>query len=196
MVNICVVYRANCSLGLSPRLGSAEPQTSRSSRRRASPARLRRSGSLDLDPDIFKTTILTDTDAGMEAVAHLSQLSIPSKRSRTNQGIIKRRDTFPPRCLTVAPKGRMLSRNASVERTFSLPSNPTPSPCSSFLLPSYPLAALPGGILTPTLSRRCADPSLSMSNTWPNKKESGPHRRDAGPWSDTAGTAKGKEGRG
>ncbi|XP_068608387.1 TOG array regulator of axonemal microtubules protein 1 [Brachionichthys hirsutus] len=134
-----------------PSFSSAEPQTCRSSRRR-----LWRSGSLNLDPDIFKTTILTDTDA-------------------------------------VAPKGRMLSRNASVERTFSLPSNPTPSSCSSFLLPSYPLAALPGGILTPTLSRRCADPSLSMSNTWPNKKESGPHRRDASPWSDTAGTAKGDD---
>lgn len=92
-------------------------------------------------------------------------------------------------CLTVAPKGRALSRNPSVERTFSLPSNPTAS--GSFLLPSYPLATLPGGILTPTLSRRHADSSLSMSNTWPNKRENSPHRRDTSPWRDAAGAAKG-----
>ncbi|XP_068195081.1 TOG array regulator of axonemal microtubules protein 1 isoform X2 [Antennarius striatus] len=142
-----------------PSFSSAEPQKSQSSRRQASPAALRRSGSLNLDPDIFKTTSLTDTDV-------------------------------------VAPKGRMLSRNPSVERTFSLPSNPTPSSASSsssFLLPSYPLATLPGGILTPTLSRRCADSSLSTSNTWPNKKESSPHQRDSSPWRDTASTAKGDD---
>ncbi len=91
--------------------------------------------------------------------------------------------------LTVAPKGRMLSRNPSVERTFSLPSNPTTS--GSFLLPSYPLATLPGGMLTPTLSRRHADSSLSMSNTWPNKRESSPHQRDTSPWRETTGAAKG-----
>ncbi|XP_070776477.1 TOG array regulator of axonemal microtubules protein 1 [Enoplosus armatus] len=133
-----------------PSFSSAEPQKPQSSRRRASPARLRRSGSLNLDADIFKTTNFSDPDV-------------------------------------VAPKGRMLSRNPSVERTFSLPSNPTTS--GSFLLPSYPLATLPGGMLTPTLSRRHADSSLSMSNTWPNKRDNSPQQRDTSPWRDT--TAKG-----
>ncbi|XP_070698899.1 TOG array regulator of axonemal microtubules protein 1 isoform X2 [Pempheris klunzingeri] len=133
-----------------PSFSSAEPQKPHSSRRRASPARLRRSGSLNLDPDIFKTTTFSDPDA-------------------------------------VASKGRVLSRNPSVERTFSLPSNPTTS--GSFLLPSYPLATLPGGMLTPTLSRRHADSSLSMSNTWPNKRENSPQQRDTSPWSDTTGAA-------
>lgn len=45
-------------------LGSADPQKPQSSRRRVSPARLRRSGSLNLEPDIFKTTDFTDTDVG------------------------------------------------------------------------------------------------------------------------------------
>ncbi|XP_061751477.1 TOG array regulator of axonemal microtubules protein 1-like isoform X6 [Nerophis ophidion] len=108
-----------------PTFSSAEPQTPQTSRRRLSPTRLRRSGSLNLDPDIFKTTNFTETDSG------------------------------------------------------------------SFLLPSYPLAALPGGQLTPTFSRRHADSSLSMSNTWPNKRESSPQQRDNSPWRDTAG--KGRE---
>nr|XP_057947049.1 TOG array regulator of axonemal microtubules protein 1-like isoform X2 [Doryrhamphus excisus] len=103
-----------------PTFSAAEPQTPQTSRRRLSPARLRRSGSLNLDPDIFKTTNFTETDSG------------------------------------------------------------------SFLLPSYPLAALPGGVLTPTLSCRHADSSLSMSNTWPNKRESSPHQRDTSSWRDTA----------
>lgn len=89
----------------------------------------------------------------------------------------------------MAPKGRLLSRNPSVERTFSLPSNPTTS--SSFLLPSYPLATLPGGMLTPTPSRRHADSSLSMSNTWPNKKDNSPQQRETSPWRETASAAKG-----
>ncbi|XP_010736571.3 TOG array regulator of axonemal microtubules protein 1 isoform X1 [Larimichthys crocea] len=135
-----------------PSFSSAEPPKPQSSRRRASPARLRRSGSLNLDPDIFKTTNFSDPDI-------------------------------------VTPKGRMLSRNPSVERTFSLPSNPTTS--GSFLLPSYPLAMLPGGMLTPTLSRRHVDSSLSMSNTWPNKRENSPHQQDTSPWSDPTGAAKG-----
>ncbi|XP_059209831.1 TOG array regulator of axonemal microtubules protein 1 isoform X2 [Centropristis striata] len=135
-----------------PSFSSAQPQKPQSSRRRESPARLRRSGSLNLDPDIFKTTNFSDPDV-------------------------------------VAPKGRLLSRNPSVERTFSLPSNPTTS--GSFLLPSYPLATLPGGMLTPTMSRRRADSSLSMSNTWPNKRENTPHQRDPSPWRDTTGTDKG-----
>ncbi|XP_075963729.1 TOG array regulator of axonemal microtubules protein 1 isoform X1 [Anarhichas minor] len=135
-----------------PSFSSAPPQKPQSSRRRETPARLRRSGSLNLDPDIFKTTNFSDPDVA-------------------------------------APKGRILSRNPSVERTFSLPSNPSTS--GSFLLPSYPLASLPGGMLTPTLSRRHADSSLSMSNTWPNKRENTPHQRDTSPWRDTTGTAKG-----
>uniref|UniRef100_H2MRQ5 TOG array regulator of axonemal microtubules 1 n=1 Tax=Oryzias latipes TaxID=8090 RepID=H2MRQ5_ORYLA len=89
-----------------------------------------------------------------------------------------------------APKGRVLSRNPSVERTFSLPSNP--STPGSFLLPSYPLATHPVGALTPTLPRRHADSSLSMSNTWPNKRENSPHQRDTSPWRETAGKVKGE----
>ncbi|XP_061751478.1 TOG array regulator of axonemal microtubules protein 1-like isoform X7 [Nerophis ophidion] len=135
-----------------PTFSSAEPQTPQTSRRRLSPTRLRRSGSLNLDPDIFKTTNFTETDSA-------------------------------------SSKGHTLSRNPSVERTLSLPSNHTIS--GSFLLPSYPLAALPGGQLTPTFSRRHADSSLSMSNTWPNKRESSPQQRDNSPWRDTAG--KGRE---
>uniref|UniRef100_A0A3B4WMP0 TOG array regulator of axonemal microtubules 1 n=1 Tax=Seriola lalandi dorsalis TaxID=1841481 RepID=A0A3B4WMP0_SERLL len=45
-----------------PSFSSAEPQKPQSTRRRDSPARLRRSGSLNLDPDIFKTTNLSDLD--------------------------------------------------------------------------------------------------------------------------------------
>ncbi|KAG8013610.1 TOG array regulator of axonemal microtubules protein 1 [Nibea albiflora] len=96
-------------------------------------------------------------------------------------------ETYIPSFMT--PKDRMLSRNPSVERTFSLPSNPTTS--GSFLLPSYPLAMRPGSVLTPTLSRRHVDSSLSMSNTWPNKRENSPHEQVTGPWGDPAGTAKG-----
>ncbi|XP_054653259.1 TOG array regulator of axonemal microtubules protein 1-like isoform X2 [Dunckerocampus dactyliophorus] len=130
-----------------PTFSSAEPQTPQTSRRRLSPARLRRSGSLNLDPDIFKTTNFTETDSA-------------------------------------SSKGLMLSRNPSVERTFSLPSNHKIS--GSFLLPSYPLAALPGGMITPKLPRRHADSSLSMSNTWPNKRESSPQQRDTSSGRDTA----------
>ncbi|XP_063765412.1 TOG array regulator of axonemal microtubules protein 1 isoform X2 [Eleginops maclovinus] len=136
-----------------PSFSPAQPPKPQSSRRRESPARLRRSGSLNLDTDIYKNSNLSDQDV-------------------------------------VAPKGRILSRNPSVERTFSLPANPTTS--GSFLLPSYPLATLPGGMLTPTLSRRHADSSLSMSNTWPNKRENTPQQRDCSPWRDTADTAKGE----
>ncbi|KAM3594869.1 uncharacterized protein V6R79_015186 [Siganus canaliculatus] len=135
-----------------PSFSSTEPLKPQSSRRRTSPARLRRSGSLNLEPDIFKTTNFSEPDA-------------------------------------VASRERALSRNPSVERTFSLPSNPTTA--GSFLLPSYPLATLPGGMLTPTLSRRHADSSLSMSNTWPNKRENSLHQRDTSPWRDTAATDKG-----
>ncbi|XP_005742864.1 protein FAM179B [Pundamilia nyererei] len=134
-----------------PSFSSTEPRKPQASRRRESPAHLRRSGSLNLEPDIFKTTNFSDPDV-------------------------------------VAPKGRLLSRNPSVERTFSLPSNPTTS--SSFLLPSYPLATLPGGMLTPTPSRRHADSSLSMSNTWPNKKDNSPQQRETSPWRETANAAK------
>ncbi|KAM3871301.1 TOG array regulator of axonemal microtubules protein 1 [Diretmus argenteus] len=137
-----------------PNFGSAEPQKPCSSRRRESPARLRRSGSLDLDPDIFKTTDFSDP-AG------------------------------------VASREHILSGNPYVERTFSLPSNPTTA--GSFLLPSYPLAALPGGLHTPTLSCRRADSSLSMSNTWPDKRESSPHQRDPSPWRDAAGKGMGRD---
>lgn len=78
------------------------------------------------------------------------------------------------------------SGNSNVERTFSLPSNPTPP--GSFLLPSYPLATLPGVQLTPTLSRRChADSTLSMSNTWPNNRELSPRHREPSPWRNNNG---------
>nr|XP_046222676.1 TOG array regulator of axonemal microtubules protein 1-like isoform X1 [Oncorhynchus gorbuscha] len=125
-----------------PSFGSAEPNKPLSSRRRESPGRLRRSGSLDLDPDIFKSTNFSDT----EGVVH---------------------------------KARLLPGTPGVERTFSLPSAQ-----GTFLLPSYPLAPLPGGLPTPTLSRRHAESSLSMSNTWPNKRESSPHRLDPSSWKD------------
>ncbi|XP_037833780.1 TOG array regulator of axonemal microtubules protein 1 isoform X2 [Kryptolebias marmoratus] len=133
-----------------PSFSSAEPEKPQPSRRREVPANLRRSGSLNMDTDIFKTNNFTDTDI-------------------------------------VTPKGRMLSRNTSVERTFSLPSNP--STPGSFLLPSYPLATRTGVMLTPTLSRRHADSSVSMSNTWPYKKENSPHQGDTSSWTETAGTA-------
>ncbi|XP_040917294.1 TOG array regulator of axonemal microtubules protein 1 isoform X1 [Toxotes jaculatrix] len=45
-----------------PSFSSAEPQKPQFSRRRESPSRLRRSGSLNLDPDIFKSTSLSDPD--------------------------------------------------------------------------------------------------------------------------------------
>uniref|UniRef100_A0A3Q1HFT5 TOG domain-containing protein n=1 Tax=Anabas testudineus TaxID=64144 RepID=A0A3Q1HFT5_ANATE len=45
-----------------PSFGSAEPQKPQSSRRRESFTRLRRSGSLNLDPDVFKTTNFSDLD--------------------------------------------------------------------------------------------------------------------------------------
>uniref|UniRef100_A0A3B5LR96 TOG array regulator of axonemal microtubules 1 n=1 Tax=Xiphophorus couchianus TaxID=32473 RepID=A0A3B5LR96_9TELE len=91
--------------------------------------------------------------------------------------------------LIVAPKGRVLSRNPSVERTFSLPSNA--STPGSFLLPSYPLATCTGGMLTPTLSRHHADSSLSMSNTWPNKRETSPQQQGTSPRREKEDTAKG-----
>ncbi|XP_061599844.1 TOG array regulator of axonemal microtubules protein 1 [Cololabis saira] len=136
-----------------PSFSPAESQKTPFSRRRESPVHLRRSGSLNLDTDIFKTTNFNDPDV-------------------------------------VAPKGRMLPRNPSVERTFSLPSTSTAP--GSFLLPSLPLAKHPAGMLTPTLPRRHADSSLSMSNTWPNKRENSPHQREASPWRETADTAKGE----
>ncbi|CAL8272182.1 unnamed protein product [Merluccius merluccius] len=132
---------------------SEVPEKRHSGRRRESPARLRRSGSLDLDPEIFKSINFSETHS-------------------------------------VTPKACIIPGNPGVERTFSLPTNPnTPG---SFLLPSYPLAALPGGLLTPTLSRRRVDSSLSMSNTWPNKRE-GSLYPDPGPWRDNAGKGKGDQ---
>ncbi|KAK5606502.1 hypothetical protein CRENBAI_019847 [Crenichthys baileyi] len=135
-----------------PSFSSAEPQKVLSPRRRETPAGLRRSGSLNLDTNIFKNTNFSDPDV-------------------------------------VAPKGRMLLRNPSVERTFSLPSNA--STASSFLLPSYPLATCTGGMLTPTLARRHADSSLSMSNTWPNKQENSPQQQGRSPRREKEDTVKG-----
>uniref|UniRef100_A0A8C7FTW3 TOG domain-containing protein n=1 Tax=Oncorhynchus kisutch TaxID=8019 RepID=A0A8C7FTW3_ONCKI len=82
-------------------------------------------------------------------------------------------------CVAVVHKARLLPGTPGVERTFSLPLAQ-----GTFLLPSYPLATLPGGLPTPTLSRRHAESSLSMSNTWPNKRESSPHRLDPSSWKD------------
>ncbi|KAJ0062686.1 hypothetical protein NL108_004307, partial [Boleophthalmus pectinirostris] len=134
---------------------SAEPPRLQSSRRNESPVRLKRSGSLNLDQDMFKTTNLSEIDS---------------------------------------TKGSMLSRNPSVERTFSLPTKS--SSTGSFLLPSYPLASLPGSVPTPTLPRRHVDSPLSMSNTWPNKRDTSPHQRDPSPWRDVSSSTKdGKESR-
>ncbi|XP_043999603.1 TOG array regulator of axonemal microtubules protein 1 isoform X1 [Gambusia affinis] len=135
-----------------PSFSSAEPQKPLSPRRRETPAGLRRSGSLNLDTNIFKSTNISDPDV-------------------------------------VAPKGRVLSRNPSVERTFSLPSNA--SAPGSFLLPSYPLATCTGGMLTPTLARHHAESSLSMSNTWPNKRETSPQQQGTSPRREKEDTAKG-----
>ncbi|XP_053538489.1 TOG array regulator of axonemal microtubules protein 1 isoform X2 [Ictalurus punctatus] len=132
--------------------GLAEPlQSHPSGRRRETAVRLRRSGSLDSNPDIFKAASSSDAERGV------------------------------PRT------GRLLgSGNSNVERTFSLPSNPTPP--GSFLLPSYPLATLPGVQLTPTLSRRShAVSTLSMSNTWPNNRETSPRCREPSPWRNNNG---------
>ncbi|XP_055087057.1 TOG array regulator of axonemal microtubules protein 1 [Periophthalmus magnuspinnatus] len=138
-----------------PSFSSAEPPRLQSSRRNESPARLKRSGSLNLDQDIFKTTNLSEVDS---------------------------------------TTGNLLSRNPSVERTFSLPAKS--SSTGSFLLPSYPLASLPGSVPTPTFPRRHVDSSLSMSNTWPNKRDTSPHQRDPSPWRDLSSTTKdGKESR-
>ncbi|XP_076875133.1 uncharacterized protein LOC143525291 isoform X1 [Brachyhypopomus gauderio] len=49
------------------------------------------------------------------------------------------------------------------------------NPPGSFLLPSYPLATLPGVQLTPTLHRRR------------HKRDTSPRRRDPGPWRDSTG---------
>lgn len=89
----------------------------------------------------------------------------------------------------VAPKGRLLSRNPSVERTFSLPSNA--SAPGTFLLPSYPLATRAGGMPTPTVSRHRVDSSLSMSNTWPNKRDNGPQQQGTSPRREREDPAKG-----
>ncbi|XP_053366148.1 TOG array regulator of axonemal microtubules protein 1 isoform X1 [Clarias gariepinus] len=133
---------------------SAEPIQSQTSGLRRDPAaRLRRSGSLDSNPDIFKAASSRDADRGLPRTGRLPG-----------------------------------SGNSNVERTFSLPSNPTPP--GSFLLPSYPLASLTGVQLTPTLSRRShADSALSMSNTWPNNQEISPRHREPSPWRNTNGEA-------
>ncbi|KAJ7989045.1 hypothetical protein DPEC_G00315470 [Dallia pectoralis] len=138
-----------------PSFGAAEHNMVQSSRRREPLGRLRRSGSLDSDPDIFKSSNFSDTEGVVAHKAHLF-------------------------------------RNPGVERTFFLPSNPSVQ--GGFLLPSYPLAALPGGMLTPILTRRRTDSSLSMSNTWPNKRDSSPSRRDPSPWMDTAEESSARRG--
>ncbi|KAI1895554.1 hypothetical protein AGOR_G00107440 [Albula goreensis] len=81
--------------------------------------------------------------------------------------------------------GRPLCRPPSVERTLSLPSNTTPP--GNFLLPSYPLAKLPSSPLTPRVFHRHAESTLSLSSTWPNKRENSPHRRDPSPWREIEG---------
>ncbi|KAJ8290502.1 hypothetical protein GJAV_G00013710 [Gymnothorax javanicus] len=93
--------------------------------------------------------------------------------------------------------GRSLGRPSSTERTVSLPSSATapgslalPTNSTSpgiFLLPSYPLAKLPGSPQTPRLSHRHAESSLSLSSTWPNKRESSPRRREPSPWREIQG---------
>lgn len=135
------------ALSLSRRLSPEEYLPSfgspSSRRRKESPVRLKRSGSLDLDQDIFKLTSFSDAEGGVF-------------------------------------KGHMLSGTPSVERTFSLPSNPnTPG---SFLLPSYPLASLPPAIV----SRRPTNALLSMSNTWPNKRDPSPQKREDSPWTEAS----------
>lgn len=134
-----------------PSFSSVEPPRLPPSRRNESSARLKRSGSLNLDQEMFKATNLSEMDS-------------------------------------MAAKGSMLSRSPSVERTFSLPAKS--SSTGSFLLPSYPLASLPGSVPTPTLSRRHVDSALSMSNTWPNKRDNSPQQQDPCPWRDLPSSKK------
>ncbi|XP_016305374.1 protein FAM179B-like [Sinocyclocheilus anshuiensis] len=127
-------------------------------RTRRSLGRLRRSGSLDSDPDIFKATNPSESEKGDA-----------TDRSRVSDEVV-----LNPAFISLPKTSRFPSGGA--ERTFSLPTNSTPP--GSFLLPSYPLTVLAGSLLTPTLPcRNHADPSLSMSNTWPNKHDFSPHRR-------------------
>uniref|UniRef100_H3DJB5 TOG domain-containing protein n=1 Tax=Tetraodon nigroviridis TaxID=99883 RepID=H3DJB5_TETNG len=153
----------------------------------ATSARLRRSGSLNLDPDnfqgtnythkefhafkilcSFKTTTCTDTESGNHQLQMIcsSNEHLKCPFGTCNHSAKTR----------VTPKGHTHSRNLTV----------TPR---SFLLPSYPLSTLPGKNLTPTLPRRQADSAPSMSNTWPNKKENSlPQPDPAGPTKGTPGT--------
>ncbi|TSO67458.1 TOG array regulator of axonemal microtubules protein 1 [Bagarius yarrelli] len=90
----------------------------------------------------------------------------------------------PETCVTqtVSKTGRLLGTgNTNMEPTLSSTSYSN-SP-GSFLLPSYPLASLPGVPLTNTQARGChADPTLSMSNTWPNNREMSPRWSQPNPW--------------
>ncbi|CAG10712.1 unnamed protein product, partial [Tetraodon nigroviridis] len=147
--------------------GSQKPESSGSP---TAPVHLRRSGSLSLDPDSFKTTTCTDTESGN----HQLQMICSSNEHLkcpfgTCNHSAKTRVKCPKYISVLTPKGHTHSRNLTV----------TPR---SFLLPSYPLSTLPGKNLTPTLPRRQADSAPSMSNTWPNKKENSlPQPDPAGP---------------
>ncbi|XP_029114198.1 TOG array regulator of axonemal microtubules protein 1 [Scleropages formosus] len=86
----------------------------------------------------------------------------------------------------VLPKlSRPLSGHRSMEGSYSLPANSTSQGWQ--LLPSYPLAAVPGNPIIPVLPRPCVNNSLSLSNTWPNNRECRPCRRDGSPRRVSAG---------
>ncbi|MBN3314518.1 TGRM1 protein, partial [Atractosteus spatula] len=74
---------------------------------------------------------------------------------------------------------RPLCGHPGVERTFSLPSNPAAQ--GALILPSYPLAPAAGGQLASPPARRNADAAVSMSSTWPNKRENSPRCRAPSP---------------
>ncbi|KAI4902186.1 hypothetical protein NFI96_029553 [Prochilodus magdalenae] len=146
-----------------------------------------------LQVQLAKEQVLASTKLVLlaEGSAELLQPHSGGGWGRESMGRLRRSGSLDLASTTDAERGlpkpgRLQSGYSIVERTLSLPSNPTLN--GSFLLPSYPLATLPGVQVTSTLPRRCqADSSLSMSNTWPNKQEISPHHREPSPWRDNAG---------
>nr|XP_015205646.1 PREDICTED: protein FAM179B isoform X2 [Lepisosteus oculatus] len=132
----------------------SEPHQPRISGRKGLLGMSRRSGSVDSDLQFLGSSNPSDRE---KAPVH---------------GNISR----PPRT------PRPLCGHPGVERTFSLPSNPAAQ--GALILPSYPLAPAAGGQLASPPARRNADAAVSMSSTWPNKRENSPRCRAPSPWSE------------
>uniref|UniRef100_W5MZP9 TOG array regulator of axonemal microtubules 1 n=1 Tax=Lepisosteus oculatus TaxID=7918 RepID=W5MZP9_LEPOC len=135
-------------------LAVPEPHQPRISGRKGLLGMSRRSGSVDSDLQFLGSSNPSDRE---KAPVH---------------GNISR----PPRT------PRPLCGHPGVERTFSLPSNPAAQ--GALILPSYPLAPAAGGQLASPPARRNADAAVSMSSTWPNKRENSPRCRAPSPWSE------------